>query len=78
MENKTKLYEEDIGMLLYFWKEKGDPTHCFTWDSKKDLIKEQFPEIVRAIDNWKSAERTLTAVLNHVMDMGDLPLETEE
>jgi len=46
-----KITENDVNMLCYFWKHKGDITRWSSWEERKHL----FPQVVEAmekIDYW--------------------------
>ena len=55
------LTEEDLNTLRYFWEEKED-LECWTGFDREALAT-QYPEILKAWDDYKLSRRTLTAVL---------------
>lgn len=60
------LTEEDKNMIVYFIKEKGDITRWCSWESKKQEIEEEFPELINALKQLEIAERTLNAIVNAI------------
>lgn len=64
MENN--LTNSDLRSLVYYWQEKGDITRWVSWEEKKPLIKARFPEIVDALERFKSAEKTLDILIQNL------------
>lgn len=58
-----KLTSEDKSSIQYFWEEKGDLTRWTGWKEKLDIIKSEYPELVRAVENLTIAERTISAIV---------------
>jgi hypothetical protein len=70
MEKPKIITGEDLEMLRYFWKEKGDLTRYIKWgepDFQAEL-EQLFPEIPAAMKQFEVAERTLTAVLDAAVE----------
>lgn len=53
--------EEMLATLRYFWENKGDITCSVDFDREK--VAKRFPEIIKAWDDYKTAERMLSAVI---------------
>lgn len=76
MENAThwrtkmadKLTDEDKNMIVYFIKEKGDLKRWGDYEEKKDQIKEEFPSLIKAIEDIEHAENVLDLVVRTVED----------
>ncbi len=56
--------EEYADMLRYFWEEKGD-IERYTQFSRERMTAE-FPEVLKAWDDYNIARKVLTAVLKGV------------
>jgi hypothetical protein len=55
----TKLTEEDKNMLMYFWREKGDPTRWCGWDKAKAIMEEEKHPYLDAWESLKRAEKIM-------------------
>jgi len=55
MNELDTLCDEDITMIKYFWKEKGDLERWCGWDQ----VKSQCPEVVRAWEQYQDAVKHL-------------------
>lgn len=64
------LTQEDRDMIYYYFEE-GDITYWSDWEDKKQMIMEEAPALIAALNSLKIAEQTLEAVVNAVL-MGDL------
>lgn len=53
--------EQMLDTLRYYWETKGDIERGSSFDREK--VAKRFPEIIKAWDDYKTAERTLTAVI---------------
>ena len=62
MTNDSAKRDSDLGSIRYFWEEKGDVTRYCDWER----CKADFPEIEKAWNDFKLAERVLDAVINGV------------
>ena len=60
------LSEETKNMLVYFHRHKGDITASSEWDEKQDEIQHEYPELIHAVNNLKTAERMLEAVVSNI------------
>jgi len=61
-----KITDDDLGMISYFWTEKGDPESWCFWEEKLPDLEREYPEVVQAWISYKIAERILDAVLKGV------------
>jgi len=61
-----KITDEDLDMVRYFWEEKGDVTRWVQWKEKLPLLRKQYPELVDAVDRYRIAVLTLSAVIKEV------------
>lgn len=53
--------EDMRNMLDYFWNEKGDIER---WSSfNRDELMKEYPEVIICWDNYKNAEKILSAVI---------------
>ena len=59
--------EEDRRNLNYFYFEKDDITRWAYWDERKADFREEYPELIAAMDNLVIAQRTLTAVVEKII-----------
>ena len=62
----SKLTNDDLNMIVYFHREKGDLTRWCDWENKKDQIKVEFPELIAAHDNLIVAKRTINAIVENI------------
>lgn len=53
--------EETLDTLRYFWEAKGDIERWTGFD--RDELAKTFPEVLKAWDDYTTAQRLLTAVL---------------
>ena len=53
--------EEIVNMLRYFWQEKGDLERWV--DFKRPEVVGEFPEVIKAWNDYKAAEGILSAVI---------------
>lgn len=56
--------EEDVLMVSYFLKEKGDITRWSSWKDRKKVILKKYPALGDAISRLASAEQTLKMVVD--------------
>ena len=59
-----KLSDEDKNAIAYFILEKGDVTRWASWEKKKDLVRQEFPELILTLDVFTTAEKTLDRIAN--------------
>ncbi len=59
----NRLTSSDIETMAYFILERGDVTRWSQWKQKKDLVAEQFPMILRALQELGYAEARLRAAV---------------
>lgn len=64
--NLEPITAEDLEAIRYFWHERGDITRWCDWDTKAEALKAQFPEIVKAQQDYEASMKTMTAVLRGV------------
>lgn len=60
--------QEDINMICYFLKEKSDITRWSEWKTRKEIITNEFPELVEAINNLEIDEKTLNRIVDNISD----------
>lgn len=70
--NPQQRYEL-ISDLSYFWKEKGDITRLAGFDIKK--VQEEFPEVLRAWNDYKHAELALSLIIENSYDKASVAYE---
>lgn len=58
-----KLTEEQISLLKYFWEEKGDIEKYHGFEKLKPQIQEQFPELLKAWQDYKASIKIMDAVV---------------
>ena len=56
--------EEDIYSVIYFWEDKGDLDRMSSWDELRDDFAKEYPELIKAWDNYKTAARIMDIVVN--------------
>ncbi len=56
--------EDYLNMLRYFWEEKDDLERYCAFD--RDRMAREFPEVLKAWDDYKLARKMLSAVLRGV------------
>ena len=65
MSNEYKLTDEDLSSIAYFWLEKGDLERWTGWEQAKPAVARQYPEILKAWEDYKTSIRTMNAVVKH-------------
>ncbi len=60
---EDKLTEDEIRRLKYFWEEKQDIERCYDFESLKPKIQQQYPELLKAWDDYKISIRIMDAVV---------------
>ena len=50
-----------LDLMTYFWTENGDIERCTSFD--RELMQAEFPELLKAWDDHKLAERMVDVVL---------------
>lgn len=60
------LSESDKEMISYFWEECGDLKRWSAWQEKLPAIKEEYPELVAAVENLEIAKRTISAIVKSI------------
>lgn len=61
-----KITQEDLASLHYFWFQKGDLTRWVFWEEKLPDLRREYPEIVKAWEDYKAADRILDHVIKGV------------
>ncbi len=61
-----ELTEEDIRSISYFWLEKHDLERWAGWEEAKPAVARQFPELLKAWEDYKTNARTLDAVVKNM------------
>jgi hypothetical protein len=59
-----KLTKTDLGDLKYFWEEKGDLERLTTFEKLKPLIENEYPEILKAWNDYKTSIKIMDAVID--------------
>lgn len=67
MAEPDKLTHRDLSMIEYFHKMKGDITRWAQWEEKKPLIKEEYPELIDALERVEIAEKTLNKIVDSIV-----------
>lgn len=60
---KSKLTNEDIWSLRYFWTEKRDLTRWSGWEDNLALIQAEFPELLKAWNDLRYAQKIMDLVV---------------
>ena len=63
-----KLTEEQIYDLKYFWEEKGDLERLCNFEELKPKIQEQFPELLKAWNDYKTSIKIMNAVVKSIQN----------
>jgi len=58
-----KIDQYELNMLRYFWEEKADLERCTGWQYLKLQLKEQYPEILEAWNQYKKSYELLSALI---------------
>lgn len=58
--------DEDRRMVHYFIKEKDDITRWCDWEARKGIIEAEYPELIAALRNLETAQRTLDAIVERI------------
>lgn len=58
-----KLTDGQICMLKYFWEEKGSLERYFEFDNLKPILREQYPQIIKAWEDYKASIAIMDAVI---------------
>ena len=64
--NDTPLTDEDKGDIVYFWQEKRDLSRLCSWERIKPAVAREYPEILKAWEDYLTAIRTLNAVVKQL------------
>ena len=59
-----KITKDEIVMLQYFWEEKGNIERYIGFEVLKPKLEKQFPEVLKAWNDYKASERILDAVMS--------------
>ena len=62
----SKLTKENLKDLVYFWKFKGDLERFSNFKELKPLIEKEYPEILKAWNDYKTSIKILDAVINTI------------
>lgn len=46
-------------MFRYYWREKGDPTRWCFYDENRSLIEANYPELIKAWEDYMEAKARL-------------------
>lgn len=61
----------DRRMISYFIMEKGDITRWVNWNSRKEIIEAEYPELVKALQDYAAAEKILHLVVKNIENDDD-------
>ena len=61
-----KMTMEDLRMVKYFWEEKEDISRWCDWEKRKEIIRKEAPEIVKAWEDYYTSRRILYAVVESI------------
>lgn len=64
----TPLTDEDKSDIVYFWREKGDLTRLCSWERIKPALAREYPEVLKAWEDYRTSIRTLNAVIRNLED----------
>ena len=64
----NELTSEDMRSFLYFIIDKGDVERCSTWDNKKHLVAQEYPELINAIASLDAAEKSLRRIAESIAE----------
>lgn len=59
-----KLTKQDLSDLVYFWQNKGDLERLSTFERLKPMIENEYPEILKAWNDYKASIKIMDAVMN--------------
>jgi hypothetical protein len=62
----SKLTEEEINDLAYFWEDKGDLERYCYFEDLKPKIQQQFPELLKAWYDYKASVGIMNAVIKNL------------
>lgn len=65
-----KLKDSDLEMLKYFWESKQDIERYAGFEEIKADLEREFPEIIKAWNDYLMSQRTLDAVISHANRSG--------
>ena len=57
------LSESDKDMIVYYWEEKKDLERWSSWEIKLDMIKDEYPEIVKTWEDIKMSKKIMDALI---------------
>ncbi len=67
-EDTYKLTDEDLASIRYFWFGKGDIERWSGWSSARPAVAREYPEIIKALEDYKTSIRTLNAVIKQAAE----------
>jgi len=56
--------DEELDMIRYFHKEKGDFTRYVEWEKLEPILRKSHPHLFDAIARLESAQKTLDAIID--------------
>lgn len=59
----NKIKNGDLRMVEYFWKYKDDPERYTGWEEILPALKEEYPQIVKAWEDYKAAKKAMDDVI---------------
>lgn len=60
--------EDDLNSMYYFHFEKGDITRWISWEERKPVIENQFPELIQAYNLMKTSESLFSLTLKDALN----------
>ena len=66
-----KLSDQDKAMIVYFWEEKGDLTRWCSWEEKKPMVEEEFPELIKALKDFDIAKKMISLTVRSISETVD-------
>ena len=61
-----KLTPQQLSDIRYFWEYKGDLERLSSFESLKPKLQAEYPEILKAWNDYKASIKTLDAVISTI------------
>ena len=62
----SKLTEQDLSDLQYFWEYKGDLERLTSFERLKPILQEEKPEILKAWNDYIASKKILDIVMKSI------------
>ena len=62
--------EDDINAVTYFWEEKRNLDRWCDWQERKEDFVKEFPELIKAWDDYRTSVRIMDAVVRSLSNSG--------